>query len=487
MNAKELIAAGFVPGPNFKPMLARAYDLNALGVSPDNIVLILQMEFAEAPKLEMKSAGDLRVALIPETADEIENLRVVTSQMANMCRVPVIVSGAVMPDACPTGKESASITVGGAIKVKDAIIPAAHSADICCSMHASFFVMPSTVDIKLLIGQLRQVTRFGAGGRRVADYIDHPVIHEDVWSNPFLCGLGEYAAKHMGDQGDGNHFAYIGQMVITQALVDKLEYNRYVNLSDNFQNLIGSTVLVLVTHHGSRGLGAQVYKRGQAAALAHTKKVASGVPDSAAWIDANSTEGQSYWDALQYIARWTEANHEVIHQGFMARTGLDRVGVVKNQHNFVWKKDGFFYHGKGATPAWKVDGKPLLGLIPMNMAEPILLVLGSDNEEFLSFAPHGAGRNLSRSATIKMFPTEESRAEQLAVSTAGVHVEWYYGKPDLSESPIGYKNASQVRAQIESFGLAQTIGVIKPLGCIMAGDSGPAPWQRPKKVVNVGA
>ncbi len=35
-----------------------------------------------------------------------------------------------MPDACPAGAGEAVIPVGGAIAVKNAIIPAAHSADV---------------------------------------------------------------------------------------------------------------------------------------------------------------------------------------------------------------------------------------------------------------------------------------------------------------------------------------------------------------------
>ena len=36
----------------------------------------------------------------------------------------------------------------------------------------------------------------------------------------------------------------------------------------------------------------------------------------------------------------------------------------------------------------------------------------------------------------------------------------------------------QVKAQIGQFGLADVVAEIQPLGCIMAGDSGPPPWMR---------
>jgi hypothetical protein len=58
---------------------------------------------------------------------------------------------------------------------------------------------------------------------------------------------------------------------------------------------------------------------------------------------------------------------------------------IGNEHNFVWKRGDSFFHGKGATPAWQdASGRPLLGLIPLNMAREILLVLGSNNNDYLS-------------------------------------------------------------------------------------------------------
>jgi len=112
------------------------------------------------------------------------------------------------------------------------------------------------------------------------------------------------------------------------------------------------------------------------------------------------------------------------------------------------------------------------------MAAPILLVLGAGNDEFLSFAPHGAGRNMSRTALKRGFPDEESRRRAIEESTAGIDVRWFCGKPDLSETPMAYKNAEQVRAQIEQFGLATVVAGIQPLGCIMAGESKVPPWKR---------
>src|SRR5262249_49687048 len=153
-----------------------------------------------------------------------------------------------------------------------------------------------------------------------------------------------------------------------------LEAAGYTELSDAIVRRDGK-FNVLVTHHGSRGLGADLYKRGQAAARAWCDENAAGVPDAACWLPADSEGGRHYWDALQYISRWTRENHALIHEALLRRLGQRALVQVGNEHNFVWKRGDSYFHGKGATPAWRDrEGRPLLGLIPLNMAREILMV-----------------------------------------------------------------------------------------------------------------
>ncbi|MEO0414997.1 MAG: RtcB family protein, partial [Verrucomicrobiota bacterium] len=227
-----------------------------------------------------------------------------------------------------------------------------------------------------------------------------------------------------------------------------------------------------------RGLGAHVFTRGQKAAVRETAKLADDIPDTMAWLDAESNLGREYWEALQYVSRWTLANHRAIHRLFLEKSSASALSQIGNEHNFVWKRGTTYFHGKGATPAWNDSaGRPLLGLVPLNMAAPILLVLGKDNREHLSFAPHGAGRNLSRRATIKKYlgKKDQNNPEKIQKlideSTRGLDIRWYRGRADLSESPLGYKSPDQVKSQIEEFQLAEVIAEIAPLGCVMAGNS----------------
>ena len=51
---------------------------------------------------------------------------------------------------------------------------------------------------------------------------------------------------------------------------------------------------------------------------------------------------------------------------------------------------------------------------------------------------------------------------------------------DVFGSPIAYKPAEQVKAQIEIFGLADVFAETMPLGCVMAGNGVSPPWKSKK-------
>lgn len=411
----------------------------------------VRKRFGDPPSLMpwREEAMPLAEALEAGSPEEVVGLAKTKEKILEALRSPVVTRGALMPDACIAGSEFASLPVGGILEAKGALIPAAHSADICCSLRASFYQGDLSTSDEL--DRLTKVTRFGPGGRRPEDWLDHPVLHEDVWENPFLSGLQDHAAQHLADQGDGNHFCFLGT---------------------------GNEARALVTHHGSRGLGAAVFKRGLAAAVKHTHVINGRIPESACWLDASSELGQLYWEALQYVARWTEANHELVHERFLVSIGSKADRVIANEHNFVWRKGDFYLHGKGATPAWPhADGSPRLGLIPLNMTEPILVVEGRDNADYLSFAPHGAGRYVSRTKLIRDLRKRKEASDPkyldrlIEENTKGVEVRWFSGKPDLTETALGYKNADSIKQQIAHFRLAEVVEEIRPRGSLMAGRS----------------
>lgn len=487
IKARDLLTAGWHEGRRLGVALRRARELEASGLARADALAQLENEFPKVPPLiaPREQPAPLALAVEADTPEEAANVAAARARITELLHSPVVQRGVLMPDTCPAGGGAATIPVGGAIAVQNAIVPGAHSADICCSMFASFF--PANHPVGELMDHLQAVTHFGAGGRARGKQFTSAVLEEPVWENPFLKGLRSRAQDFLGTQGDGNHFAYVGRIHFSDAQREALAAAGYTALAETAARH-GGEFHVLVTHHGSRGIGADLYKRGQAAARDWCNENAQGVPDAACWLPADTDEGRAYWEALQYIARWTRENHVVIHEAFLRRVGLRALAQIGNEHNFVWKRGDTYLHGKGATPAWRdAEGRPLLGLIPLNMAREILLVLGADNADYLSFCPHGAGRNLSRTAMLRPFKDvdgelDPARVKQaLAETTAGLDVRWFSGAPDLSESPLGYKDATKVKAQIARFGLATVVGEIQPLGCIMAGEQEEPYWAKNRR------
>jgi RNA-splicing ligase RtcB len=451
ITGADLIAWGYSPGPWFKEALKQANEWHAKGVSTGNIQAGLAgYEPRIVEQMQRRESGRTPYFfnLHPETPDEAKNAADVAEHMTELMRVPTIKAGAVMPDACPAGSAKGTIPVGGIVACENAIHPGYHSADICCSM--AITILDKDIDPKSVLDAGMRVTHFGPGGRDKFKMHAPRHLLEMFETNLFLVNTIPAAIHHFGTQGDGNHFFYVGRLKSTDQVA-------------------------IVTHHGSRKPGAMLYKAGMVAAERNTKKIAAGVPKHQAWITADSEEGNQYWEALQLIRGWTKLNHFAIHDEVVSYVSERIVDRFWNEHNFVWQRsDGLFYHGKGATPAFPNFSRDTNGLtlIPMNMSEPILIARGCDASNGLGFAPHGAGRNMSRTAfkkTLGEHPTEADLHSEAGLPP-WLDARWYSGTPDTSEMPGGYKNAATVRRQIGQYGLADVVDQVLPYGCIMAGE-----------------
>jgi tRNA-splicing ligase RtcB len=466
MSGQDLIDAGMSQGKWFRDALEAANRVLSDGGSTADALAVAR-GYQPGPTLPLKAPNDVMIHMNirAEDAHEQDNIEKVAATMRELARTPVVRAAAIMPDACPSGPVG-TIPVGGVV-ASEAIHPGMHSADICCSMAISIF---PGVEPKALLDAVHAVTHFGPGGRpRGAQIKPSEATLSAFQQNPLLEQIISVGIDHFATQGDGNHFAYVGQMKST-----------------------GETALV--THHGSRAPGAKLYDRGMKIANKFREQLSPETHRENAWIPADSEEGEMYWSALQTIRQWTKENHYAIHDMTAEKLAAKVSDRFWNEHNFVFRKsDGLFYHGKGATPAfdnWAEDATDLT-IIPLNMAEPILIVRGSNAAHGLGFSPHGAGRNFSRTAHMRRLGEEfgaDSRglspnniAAVMERETSGLDARFFSGIPDISELPSAYKNAANVRSQIEHYGLAEIVDEVIPYGSIMAGDwQRDAPWRRGK-------
>lgn len=441
ITGKELIDLGYKPDRWFKEALQHINANNLKGKEMEDYL----KSVCPPPPIEPHNPSlDFWINIKSETHEEDDNVKSVMETMEVLMTTPTLVDGAVMPDACPTG-EKGQIPVGGVVAAKNAIHPSMHSADICCSVMMTDFGL---TDPKKVLDMAHSNTHFGWGGRKEFSELPNELV-EKILDNPFLNDEKSIfmSTNHLGTQGDGNHFLFIGKSEKT-----------------------GNTIMV--THHGSRGFGAYLYKKGMRIAEKYRRKLSPKTLKRNAWIPYDTQDGKDYWDALQIIREWTKINHTVIHQSTCEGLNITPELRFWNEHNFVFKDGDIFYHAKGATPLddkFVPDSHDGLRLIPLNMAEPVLIVRGKTTESNLGFAPHGAGRNTSRAAHKRK--NEHRTIEDIfEEETKGLDVRFFSGNVDISELPSAYKNADNVQRQMGEFGLGEVVDRILPYGCIMAGD-----------------
>ncbi|MCB9194930.1 MAG: RtcB family protein [Flavobacteriales bacterium] len=454
VTGNTLIELGFRQGAWFKEAIAF---INEHELEEQEIMEYLEQFKTPDPIPLKKTSTAFHINIEAENEEEQNNVADVIASMDELMKTPTIVNGAIMPDACPTGRTGV-IPVGGVAVAKNAIHPGMHSADICCSVMLTDF---GKTDPKAVLDAAHASTHFGGGGRSRDDQYRFPQELLNMFENNRLLNnqrMIQTARQHLGTQGDGNHFLFVGVSKAT-----------------------GNTMMV--THHGSRGVGAGLFKEGMKLAERFRKVLSPETLPQNAWIPYDTEEGQVYWEALQVIRAWTKTNHEVIHNATLEKLGIEAENRYWNEHNFVFKDGDLFYHAKGATPLDDKFLPDITGprLIPLNMAEPVLIVEGATTHNNLGFAPHGAGRNISRTAHIKK-KAEQTTHEVFAEETAGLDVRFFSEEIDISELPSAYKNAQSVREQMEKYNLGEVVDEVMPYGCIMAGNwQVNAPWKKRKK------
>ncbi len=366
------------------------------------------------------------------------------NQMEIAMKLPVAKAGALMPDA----HQGYGLPIGGVLATENAVIPYGVGVDIGCRMCMSLFAMPQSY-IEHQRDKLRQMlldnARFGQASFKHPKW--HPVLDRSEFSEiKVVKDLKDRAYGQIGSSGGGNHFVEFG----------------WVEISDG-EDVLGieqGGYLAVLTHSGSRGLGANI--------ASHYTKLAMDLcklPQEAkhlAWLDLDTEEGQEYWLAMNLAGDYASACHHQIHDRMAASLGEKALVRVENHHNFAWKEEdaegnSIIVHRKGATPA----GKGVLGIIPGSMTSPGFLVRGKGSAASIDSASHGAGRVMSRKkAKEKLSQKEVSKF----IKKAGVDL---IGS-GLDEAPMVYKDIHQVMGHQSD--LVDVLGTFYPKIVRMCGD-----------------
>ena len=382
-------------------------------------------------------------------------------QMQVAAKLPVAVAGALMPDA----HHGYGLPIGGVLATRNAIIPYAVGVDIGCRMCLSIFAIdPKELQKKEAWFQRELVanTLFGAGREFTGDErqpsnLTGVLDREEFTHIKFLNNLQGKAAKQLGSSGSGNHFVEFGKVTISDA--------------DNPMKLIPGEYVGLLSHSGSRGLGANIANHYTQLAMQQT--VLPKEAKHLAWLDLDTEEGIEYWLSMNLAGDYASACHHTIHEKIARAIGEQPLAVVENHHNFAWKEmyegEEVIVHRKGATPA----GKNVLGIIPGSMTAPGFIVQGKGEVAALNSASHGAGRKMSRTKALANVTHEALHKE---LKEHGVKLIG----GGLDEAPFAYKDIREVMRSQTS--LVDVLGTFQPVIVQMDGSDPRKKRKRRKEV-----
>lgn len=343
-------------------------------------------------------------------------------QMELALKLPVSLQGALMPDA----HSGYDLPIGGVLATKNSVIPYGVGMDIGCRMALSIIDADERF-LKRYSHQIKQAindhTHFGIDGGLITsqdhEVLDSPHFHQ----TPLLKKLHGKAVKQLGSSGSGNHFVEFGLMEVYEGNIFGFPHKQY---------------LALLSHSGSRGLGADIARHYTQIAMDTCKLPREAQP--LAWLDLDTEAGQEYWLSMNLAGDYAKACHERIHTNLLKALGLKALAKVENHHNFAWKdtlanETEAIIHRKGATPAHVGE----LGIIPGSMATPAYLVMGKGNDSALYSASHGAGRAMSRKEARE---STTGSAVKKILADAGITLIG----GSLEENPSAYKNIDTVIA-----------------------------------------
>jgi tRNA-splicing ligase RtcB (3'-phosphate/5'-hydroxy nucleic acid ligase) len=331
---------------------------------------------------------------------------------------------ALMPDA-HLGKGA---TVGSVIPTLGAIIPAAVGVDIGCGMTAvrtQYVAGDLPMDDR---GRLRvaieQAIPLSAGRYNTAvSRASTEARIADLESRAESAGVDPagYAAGwrlQLGSLGSGNHFIEV--------------------------SLDESERVWLFLHSGSRGVGNKIAQHHIKVAQALMRQWWIALPDpDLAYLVEGTDEFSAYIRELGWAQSFALSNRAEMMDRVVAcfATWID--GSVERQqevdchHNYTESERHFgkqvWLSRKGAIDA----SEGTWGLIPGSMGSRSYVVRGKGNAVALNSAPHGAGREYSRSRARKTFTRDDLRAAMSGI-------EYRDTAAFIDEIPAAYKDIDVV-------------------------------------------
>jgi tRNA-splicing ligase RtcB len=336
---------------------------------------------------------------------------------------------ALMPDA----HLGMGATVGSVIPTKGAIMPAAVGVDIGCGMMAirtqwtqEDVLRRGRANLHFLREAIEQRIPLSAGnyntslwGRKTEGRVEYLTEKAESGRGVDLSRSPNWALQ-LGTLGSGNHF---------------------IEISYDEEDRVW-----LFLHSGSRGVGNKIAQRHIKIAQDLMAKYWITLPDKdLAYLVQGTDEFWAYIREMNWAQEFAYLNREEMMDRVIDAAqdwfGEDLVQdkQVNCHHNYTVRTKVFgqevWLSRKGAIDA----SEGTLGLIPGSMGTRSYVVRGKGHPVALNSAPHGAGREYSRTAARNQFTMADLEA-------AMGDVEWRKTDAFVDEIPGAYKDIDVVMA-----------------------------------------
>lgn len=390
--------------------------------------------------------------------DDIEQEAI--SQIINLLNQPMAENAHVriMPDV----HAGAGCVIGYTAKLTDQIVPNLIGVDIGCGVASWHLGSEHSVGQKF--DKLDKVIRRDVpSGRTIHDEFDSNLaksIYDTMGITRFenfkefmvavrkTCeDTGqdyEYVKRSLGTLGGGNHFieidrdgnndlwltihsgsrnfglkvALFHQKQAEQSLfsMTKEEFDR--RLEEIKRTKKGKGIEIAV-----KALRQEASKKGKATGLEYLD------------INTHNLEYNDYlWD-MRVAQIYAQLNRRMMaYKILKGHYKMDYFEPVESVHNYINFEDKIVR--KGSISAH--EGERVI--IPLNMADGVIVGIGKGNDDWNNSAPHGSGRRMSRSKAKQSIRLEDFQAR---MKSAGVWSSTV-GKDTLDEAPQAYKKADQI-------------------------------------------
>jgi tRNA-splicing ligase RtcB len=328
-----------------------------------------------------------------------------------------------MPDA-HLGKGAA---VGSVIPTVGAIIPAAVGVDIGCGMIA--------VRTQFSVGDLDGLNR-----RTLRQAIERAIPLSAGHSNKRVLPSAEARVERLAGEAASAGFdpaSYSRQWMLQLGSLGSGNHFIEVSLDEN-------DGVWLFLHSGSRGVGNRIAQRHIRVALDLCDRRGITLPDNdLAYLSEDDEEFWAYIRELRWAQDFALLNREEMMDRVLdcvaqwTGVAVEEQERINCHHNYTAQEQHYgkqvWLSRKGAIDA--SAGRP--GLIPGSMGTASYVVEGLGYAPSLNSAPHGAGREYSRSAARRTFTRDELRRAMRGI-------EYRDTDAFIDEIPAAYKDIDVV-------------------------------------------